>query len=60
LASAGLTIKRVVLLAWREASFLLSSFFVSFSAMENERRKKVLFIMNKNKFTLADKFYIIF
>jgi hypothetical protein len=40
LASVGPTIKRAVHLALREGSFLLSSFFVSFSAMEKERRKK--------------------
>jgi hypothetical protein len=39
-ASVGLTIKRAVLLALREGSFLWSSFFVSFSAMEKDRRKK--------------------
>jgi hypothetical protein len=39
-ASVGLTIKRAVHNALWEGSFLLSSFFVSFSAMEKERRKK--------------------
>jgi hypothetical protein len=40
MASEGQTIKRAVLHALREGSFLLSSFFVSFSVMEKERRKK--------------------
>jgi len=46
-ASVGLTIKRAVLLALREGSFLWSSFFVSFSAMEKERRKKLKFLIDK-------------
>jgi hypothetical protein len=40
MASVGSTIKRAVLQALRVGSFLLSSFFVSFSVMEKERRKK--------------------
>jgi hypothetical protein len=46
-ASVGLTIKLAVLLALREGSFLWSSFFVSFSAMEKERRKKLKFLIDK-------------
>jgi uncharacterized membrane protein len=42
-ASVGLTINRAVLQALRAGRFLLSSFFVSFSAMEKEKKKKFRF-----------------
>jgi uncharacterized membrane protein len=41
MASVGLTINRAVHQALWEGRFLLSSFFVSFSAMEKERRKRI-------------------